>query len=218
MAPLALWRWVLLRLSRSPTLWIVSGALVGGIPLRQHLQPLPSGRGAAALALEWSFPAALWGVALGIASLSRASGLLARLDWQSRTVGELGALALAGAYLQLPIFLGALLSGARAADLEPGLWAILLMNAHLASCAVFLLALPLSIPQRLACYLAALWVLPALLAGDPVLGWVGDRLDARALAGVATDLPRASAALVTSLAFALATVLLRTSSAPGSTG
>src|SRR5262245_55391871 len=127
MAVAALWRWVLLHLLRNPLVGFLSLLLIVGLPLLQALRPFPS----EGPPLAWAFPAGLLGLSLGLSCLSHGEAFLVRLDPRTRWGGELGGLAAATLYLQLPILTGALLSGVRASDLGRSLPAILTSDLHL---------------------------------------------------------------------------------------
>src|SRR5262245_47657341 len=116
-AVFSIWRWVLLHLVRSPLVGGVNLLLLGMILLFTRLQTLPSPEGPLEGALVWTHPAALFGVSLALVVLSEGAPFLVRVDPRTRYWGELGASLLAALYLQLPILLGALLSGVAPADL-----------------------------------------------------------------------------------------------------
>lgn len=205
-------RWVLLRLVRSPPLALFGLALLGGIPLLWSLTPVPTPRTGLDLALAWAFPSALLGIGLALDTLSRGSEFLQRLDPLRRSLGEWAALSAAGAYLQLPILAGALLSGARASDLGRALPAILTTDVLLGSVA-FLSLLPAS-PTAIhtGLFLAAAWALPALGSADatlaPFVAWLDVRPVLRAET-LAETLP----ALAAAVGLALSAHLLRSAPA-----
>jgi hypothetical protein len=205
----ALWRWVLLRLVSQPLVgafWLL--LLMGPAALRQ-LAPVPSSRSSLELALAWVFPAGLVGATLGLVTLSSGAQFLARLDPRTRFQGELGGLWLSIAYLHLPILSGALAAGASAGDLARALPAILTADLHLAGISLVLQLPPLSTALRATLLLSAVWLVPALCAGDPTLARAAALLDAgAALREEAPALPSAAAALVP----ILAAYLLRTNS------
>jgi hypothetical protein len=102
----------------------------------------------------------------------------------------------------------ALLSGGAPSALARALPAILSSDLLLASVALLLLIPALSTALRTFLFLAAVWLVPALCAGDPFLGRVAALLDAGAVfrASSAAALPTTLAA---GAALALAGYLLR---------
>lgn len=209
---IALVRWVLLRLFRSPAMALSGLALLGGIPLLRSLTPVPTPRTGLDLALAWAFPAALLGIGLALDTLSKGAEFLQRLDPLSRSLGEWTALSAAGAYLQLPSLAGALLSGASPSDLGQALPAILTTDVLLGSVA-FLSLLPASpTPLPTGLFLASTWVLPALAGADATLARFTAWLDVRPVLRAETwaeILPTLAAAL----GLALGAHLLRTAPA-----
>lgn len=141
---------------------------------------MPSSRSALEVALDWTFPAGLLGATVSLAILSRGGPFLSRIDSRTRFRGELGALLGATLYLQLPILLGALLSGAAARELAHALPAILTADLHLAGIAILLLVPALSTALRASLLLSAAWCLPALGSADESLARVTLLLDAAA--------------------------------------
>jgi len=207
---MALWRWVLLGLIRSPLLgglWIV---LLIWVPLVVELQALPSSQSALDVAVLCFFPAALVATAASQEHLSRSSEFLARLPPGMRFAGEAGALALAALYLQLPILLGALGAGASALDIGSALPDILTADLRLAGTSLVLLSLPLSSRARFASLLLATWILPALSAYAPrILRVLVTPIDA-GLSLRADGHPAVVPALAAALALWSAAYLLRT--------
>lgn len=207
MSAIALWRWVLLGLCKSPGLGVLWLLLLAGQPLLNSLTPLPSSRGVLEVALDWCFPAGLVGTGLGLATLSRGAPFLARIDARTRFLGELGALGCAAAYLQLPILLGALAAGAAPGDLGRAALAILTTDLHLAAISLLLLLPTLSSPLRLSLFLGAAWLVPALCSADSLArgsAWLDAAAPLRAASGA---VPRT---LAPAVALALAAFLLRT--------
>jgi len=84
------------------------------------------------------------------------------LDPWTRYAGELGALAGAALYMQLPILVGAAVAGAALHTLAGALPAILTADLHLAGISLLLLIPSLSSPLRVSLFLAAAWLVPAL--------------------------------------------------------
>src|SRR5262245_53994601 len=209
MAPAALVRWVVLRLLRSPGLALLGLLCLLGVPLLCQLTPLPSPRTGLDLALAWAFPAGLVGTSLALATLAGGAEFLQRLDPWTRTFGEWGALTAGSVYMQLPIFAGALLSGAPPTDLGRTLPAILTADLLLGSVALLTLLPALPIALRTGLFLAAVWALPALATGNetlaPLLAWLDPRATLRASDGI-----DALRALSAATGLTLAALLLRT--------
>lgn len=205
-----IWRWVLLGLARRPLLLVLWLVLAAWVPLEESLRTLPSSQSAIDLALLWAFPVSLLGGSLGLEQLSRGSTFLARVPPATRWAGEAGALALAPLYLQLPIFLGALVAGATALDLGFALPDILSADLSLAGIALVFLALPLPTRARIALLLGAAWLLPALCAHQPrIVRALVAPLDVGMLLHVSGSSARV-AALAAAVAFLLVAYLLRT--------
>jgi hypothetical protein len=208
-AVLSIWRWVLLRLLRSPAVGVLCLLLLGSIVLLGKLQTLPSPAWAIEATLVWCHPAALLGVSLGLVSLSNGAPFLARVDPWTRFRGELGALLLAAVYLQLPILGGAWLEGVAPAELGRSLPAILTADLQLASAAVLLLIPELSSALRASLFLAAVVLVPALCASRPLLAPLAALLDAGAVLR-RPDRAALLPALAAGVSLALAGYLLRT--------
>ena len=206
MAALAVGRWVMLGLMGNAGLGVLWVLLFLGQPLLQSLAPLPTSRGALEVALGWCLPAGLFGTGLALATLSRGSSFLARVDPRTRFLGELGALLAAALYLQLPILLGALAAGATVSDLGRAALAILSADLHLAGISLLLLIPPLSSPLRISLFLAAAWLVPALCMADAALARATTWLDAAA----ALRAGPASGSLAAAAGLALCAFLLRT--------
>ena len=164
MAGTSIWRWVLLRIARSPGAWLVGLALLGIAPLLQSLTPLSSPEPGVGSALPWFLPAGWIGATLGLAILSEGEEFLRRLPASTRWGGELGALFLSGAIMQLPIVAGALLAGTQSVDLLSALPGILAFDLQLASVALLSLLLPLSSAVRALLLASVIWFVPSLLA------------------------------------------------------
>ena len=179
MVALAIWRWTLRRLLRSPSLWTAAVLSGVGIPLIRATRPITTSASAWEQALPWVYPAALLGAASALVTLSHGRGLLDRVDARNRFAGELGALTLGAMALQVPILGGALWSGAAPSAVGPGLVAILTLALHLASVGLLLLIPPISSLLRTSLFLAAVWLVPAVCASDPVLARLGVWLDVR---------------------------------------
>jgi hypothetical protein len=198
----AIWRWILLRLARNPSLAILALLTLVGFPLLARMRLMPLGPESVR---AWCFPAGLAGVVLALIPLSRGASFLARVAPRDRTLGELGALTLAGLYLQVPIIGSALLGGVEARDLARALPVILTADLQLAGIALLLLSTALSTAARASLFLAAAVAVPALGRGlRPVAP-----LDA----GLALREPSPSAilgALCACAALVLAAHLLRT--------
>ncbi len=207
----ALWRWVLLKLVRSPPAWALWGSFLGCALLAMSLGPLPSASAPLVAALAWVYPVGLCGVCMGLVVLSDAGPFLARLDPGTRFLGELGGLLGASTYLQLSILAATLLSGAAPADLGPACAAILTLDLQLASVALLFLLPALSTALRTSLFLAAVVVVPALCARDARLAPLAAFFDA----GAALRLPLRDGsipALTAGASMALAGYLLRTGS------
>jgi len=175
MAAAALWRWVLLRQLQTPAIGVLWVLLWGLVPLVELLKPIPSARGGLEAALAWSFPAGLIGASLGLLALSPADRFLELFPARTRWLGEVGGLGLATAYLQVPIWGGALLFDVSILDFARSVPDILCFDFRLAALTLLLLLPPLTTPLRVTSLLAVSWILPAFLAD-------GSR-PARALAG-----------------------------------
>ncbi|HEX6881863.1 MAG TPA: hypothetical protein VF530_00700 [Planctomycetota bacterium] len=208
MPTVVLGRWILIRLATSP--WGVPAAILflALIPLQQALTPLPGPAHALEQLRTWGALAAILGVLAGLAALTSIPGLLARLDPDTRWRAELGALMAAGAVLLLPTSAGALAAGA--APLEVGLLApaILTRLLHLGSLGLVLLHPSLPPAPRLALFVAATWLLPALGAGIPALEPLWALLDLQAPFGALTW-ARLAPALAAALGLFLAARLVR---------
>ncbi|NOT29109.1 MAG: hypothetical protein HOP15_01535 [Planctomycetes bacterium] len=214
MPVVSIWRWVLAAIMRSPLVWGVALSLLGSILLLDGLRPLPSPAGSIYALLAWTHPAGLIGVWFGLVALSRGAAFLVRVDGSTRALGELGALFLAGAALQLPILVGALLSAAAPADLGRSLPAILTADLLLASSAALVLLPELSTAVRTGLFLAAVVLVPALCARDLRFAPLSAFFDAGAVLRRPTRevlLP----ALAAGVSLALAGFLLRTGPARG---
>ena len=165
MAGPSIWRWVLLRVARFPGSWVLGLALLGVPLLLRTLTPLgaPVEPGVAYL-LPWLFPAGWIGATLSLSILSSGEVFQRRLPAQVRWGGELEALFLSAALMQLPIEVGALLAGAQSVDLLRALPGILAFDLHLAS--VALLSLLVQLPSAVRALLLAslIWFVPSLLA------------------------------------------------------
>jgi hypothetical protein len=147
-------------------------------------------------------------VCIGLSILSRGSPFLARFDPTTRLRGELAALLVAGAYLQVPIVAAALVAGASLCDLPALLTAILTTDLHLAGIALVLLSSSISGALRTCLLLAAAWLLPALApAGDP---WGRIRAWLEVGAALRPGAPAVSPTLGPAAALTLAALLLRT--------
>lgn len=214
MAVLSIWRWAFVSLLRSQLAWGTGLSLFGSILLLDRLRPLPSEAGSLDVTLAWTHPAALIGVSLGLMALSSGAAFLARVEASTRALGELGALLLAALCLQIPIFAGALLSGAAPADLGRSLPAILTADLQLASAAALFLLPELSTAVRTSLFLTGVVLVPALCARDARLAPLSAFLDAGAL----LRRPVREALLPTlaaGVSLALAGCLLRTGHARG---
>jgi hypothetical protein len=204
------WRWILLRLARSPGITLVAACALTLPLLEASIRPA-SLLGAIDSTRTWAFPAGLIGVAAAVADLSLARDFLARLDSHSRLLGELGALALAAVYLQLPIFLGTLLFTASPADWGRSLPAILTADLHLAGVALVLLFPNFGAALRTSLFVAAVWLLPALCARDASLGRFAALVDPR-MALRAHSLSALVPSLSAACSLGLTAYLLRTGS------
>lgn len=193
----------------SPALGVVCLLLLLGVVLVARLQPFLSASGPTDVVLTWGRPAAWVGVSLALATLSNAEPFLVRLDPRTRFWGELGALLIAAAYLQLPIFAAALLAGAAPADLGRSLPAILSSDLQLASLAHLFLIPALSTAPRTCLFLAAVAIVPALLALDARLAPLAALLEADPMTR-APSTAAWSSTLAVGAALALAGYLLRT--------
>jgi len=188
-----------------------------GLPLIRATRPITTSASAWEQALPWIYPASLLGTASVLATLSRGRGLLDRVDPWNRFAGELGALALGASIMQLPILGGALLSGAAPSAVGAGLVAILTTALHLSSVALLLLIPPLSSLLRTSLFLAAVWLVPALCASDPVLSRLGAWLDVRSPLR-SEALPDLLPSLASALALLTCAYLLRSAPAREVTG
>jgi hypothetical protein len=211
---IAIARWILLAMLTSAPAWALWLVFLAGPLLTAGLNPLaPQSLAAQERTFAWAHPAALAGVVLALVPLSRGKEFLARVPPRTRWGGELLALALGATYLQLPIAVARCATGAARADLTSTVPAILTLDLRLAAAALLLLVPPLSTTLRVALFLAAVWVVPALAAGAPLTARATAWLDA----GVGLDAARLPAALVVAAALLLPGYLLRTRSAPAST-
>lgn len=205
----ALTSWILLRLLRSPAIWLVCLALFGGVLLVCGLRSVPTAGALPTSILAWAFPAALIGVSFALATLSEGASFLARVDPTARFFGGLGALVGAALYLQCPILAAALLSGLAPADVGRSSAAILSSDLELASVALLLLHPPLSTALRTSAFLVVVTLLPALAAGDGLLARPAAFLDAGAPLRLASA-SAVSSALAAGSSLALLAYLLRT--------
>lgn len=166
MAGRALWGWILIRGAKHPlvaTLWL---GLFFWLPLVEALRPVPGAGGPGSLA-SWFVPVGALAALLALLALSGEEPFLRRLDPTDRLAGELGALALAIAIMQLPMALGAWIFGAWTLDSLRLVPDILSLDARLASLGLVVLALPLRTAARAGLLLATVWPLAALATGAP---------------------------------------------------
>jgi hypothetical protein len=204
MTAVVLWRWVLLRLTRSPAAWAAALGLLAAWLTSRALAPLMEGE-ADSLRL-WAHPAGLVGAALAVSVLTEGAAFLARVDARTRALGELGGPALAALYMQLPILGTALVSGRGPADVGPSALAILSADLHLASLAFLTLLLPCSIALRASALLALTAFLPALCALDARTAALVGLLDPSSALRAETPV----SSLAAGLGLALVGYLLRT--------
>jgi hypothetical protein len=221
----AIWAWVLLRAARRPWIlaaWLLALALV---PLLALLSPGPTFR-PLEVARDWFFPSGVLGALIALDALGRMDAFLCRLPGRTRWMGELGALFLASAAMQLPILAGALLARERASDsasleLLRDLPGILALDLHLAAVALLWLLLPVPGAVRVLLFALVTPFVSAFLAdASPSGRALAALLDAGAAWRPSQDslsVPRLASSASAAFALALAGYLVRTreSRAPG---